>query len=153
MASWLESPPPDPAAVRDLLDGSRSAYSVERLLRAGDGSALAVKLDWSVLRARAGAAVGLACFVTDVSVQAAAAAALDAARARAEVVWDRAPVGIIEGTPDGVIKSLNDATVAMLGWSREELVGSRAAVPADPDSTPEINAGGDPASRRQDVHR
>jgi diguanylate cyclase (GGDEF)-like protein/PAS domain S-box-containing protein len=135
------SPAPNPEAVTELLTGLRPSYTAERLLAAGDGSPLPVKLDWSVTRDVGGTVEGLVCFVTDVSAQAATAAALDDARQAAEVLWDRAPVGIIEGSPDGVISRVNDAALTMLGRTREELLGSHAAALADPAYAPTISAG------------
>lgn len=57
------------------------------------------------------------------------------------MLWNRAPVGIVEATPAGVITSVNDALLSMLGRTREALVGAQAATLADPRFTPEISAG------------
>ena len=136
-----DSPPAQPEAVRDLLSGARATYSVDRLLRGRDGAPLAVKLDWSVVRDRRGQPAALACFVTDVSSQAATAASLEAARGQADVLWDRAPIGIIEGSPDGVITRVNDMALAMLGYRREDLLGTPVAELAEATYAPCIAAG------------
>lgn len=133
-----DSAPADPAAVADLLAGRRSSYSVERLLRGPDGTGLAVKTDWALVRGREGRVDVLVCAVTDVSVMARTAEELRQARERADVLWQVAPVGILECGPDGVIGAANPALGALLGRRPDELVGMLVGQLSDPDGAPAI---------------
>ncbi len=136
-----DSPPPDVAAVQEMVSGVRASHSAVRLLRAADGSPLPVKLDWAAIAGPSGAVRHLACVVTDVSEQARTAAELVWARERSEVLWQQASIGVIEGTPDGIITSVNDALAALLGYRPQDLVGTPASALADPAYAPEISVG------------
>jgi diguanylate cyclase (GGDEF)-like protein/PAS domain S-box-containing protein len=61
------------------------------------------------------------------------------ARERADVLWQQASIAVIEGTPDGIITTVNDSLAALLGHRPEDLVGAPASALADPAFTPEIN--------------
>jgi diguanylate cyclase (GGDEF)-like protein/PAS domain S-box-containing protein len=136
-----DSPVADPAAVQDLVGGVRASYSVLRLLRAPDGSPLAVKLDWAPVVAVSGAVTHVVCVVTDVSEQARDAVELVRARERAEALWQQASIGVVEGTTDGVITAVNATFARMVGYGPEELVGTLASALADPAYTAEIAVG------------
>ena len=155
-----DSPLPDPSAVVDLCAGRRSSYSVDRLLRGPTGSALPVQMDWAVVRGETGEAQVLMCAVTDVSGHARTAAELRRARERAEVLWRRAPIGIIEATPEGVITSVNPALAAVVGRDPDELLGTPANQLGYPADSPAIKAtirelvqsGVDSSAERRYVH-
>ena len=136
-----DSPPPDVAALKDMVAGVRSTHSAARLLRSRDGSPLAVKLDWAAIHDTSGAVTQLACVVTDISEQARTAAEVVRARERAEALWRQASIGVIEGTPDGIITSVNDSFARMVGYRPEDLVGTPASALADPAYGPEISVG------------
>ena len=135
-----DSPPPDPYAVADLQAGRRSSYSVDQVLRGPDGSGLAVKTDWALIRSEADQVEVLMCAVTDVSAHARTTAELRQARERSEVLWRRAPIGIIESTPAGVITFANPALGVMLGRDPNELVGTSASHLCDPADAQAIEA-------------
>ncbi|HSP38869.1 MAG TPA: EAL domain-containing protein [Frankiaceae bacterium] len=135
-----DSAPPDPTAAADLAAGRRSTYSGQRLLQQADGSPLPVQLDWAAIPVDDGGVAELVCVIADVSSLAAAHGELARARERAEVLWQQAPIGVVEGTLDGVITTVNDAFAAMLGYRPEELVGTRAADLADPAARTQIQA-------------
>ncbi len=67
-------------------------------------------------------------------------AELHRARERAEVLRQRAPIGIIEWTPDGVLTSANAAFGAMLGYRPDDLIGRSVSDLADPADLPEVDA-------------
>lgn len=152
-----DGPPPDPSAVADLRAGRRSSYSVDRVLRGPDGAGLPVQTDWAVLRGEAGHVEFLMCAVTDVRAHVRTTAELARAYERIRVLWQRAPIGIIELTPDGVITSANPALGAMLGHDPDQLVGSTVGVLADPADTEAIEttlqelvrSGGDTSAERR----
>ncbi len=135
-----DSSPPDTSAVADLQAGRRSSYSADRVLRGPDGSGLAVQTDWAPIRGETGQVDALVCAVTDVNVNARTTAGLRRARERADVLWRRAPVGIIESTRDGVIISANPALGAMVGRHPDELIDTSVGQLAEPADAPAIEA-------------
>lgn len=81
---------------------------------------------------------GLVCIVTDVSGQSELRAELQRARARAEVLWRGAPLGLVEASPDGTVLAANEYFAHLLGYEREELVGRHASTLAAPQQAQQV---------------
>jgi PAS domain S-box-containing protein len=77
---------------------------------------------------------------TNMTIQEIANAELQQAQVRAEVLWQRAPIGLIEATPEGVITSVNEALAAMLGYRTEDFVGKLVEELAEPTYAAAIKA-------------
>jgi PAS domain S-box-containing protein len=133
---------PDGAAVvieglDELAAGTRDGLTGEAVLSRADGSGVPVRLDWGVVRAQDGRPQRLVCVVTDLTEQILLRAELDRARERAEVLWHKAPVGIIECSADGTVLFANASFAELLGYQPEELVGVDGRSLAVPDSPPD----------------
>ncbi len=121
-----DSPPPQPAAVEDLIAGRRDSYSVQRLLETASGSALPVQLDWVHVQDPDQGSL-LMCVVTDVSVSVAANAELLRARselvrrqALTDAVLETVDVGIVFCEADGSNPVRNRAHRKLLGFSERQ---------------------------------
>ncbi|MCW2778189.1 MAG: hypothetical protein JWN17_1914, partial [Frankiales bacterium] len=136
-----DSPGADPAALAELAAGRRAGLVGHRLLAHAAGHAVPVQLDWGVVTDEGGRARSLVCVVTDVTEQHALRTQLELARERAEVLWRQAPIGVVEGTPDGTVLGTNAAFAQLLGYTPEELVGTPASALAAPEQAGEIRAG------------
>ncbi len=128
-------PPGGLERTRALFDRVRSGSAVTGyswdLLR-HDGTVVAVEVNAAAISYGGSDAVQVE--LRDVTVQQRAAEALRRSEHRFRTLFDRSPVGMAELLPDGTVVDVNAQLCRMLGYSREELIGTSAGdLLVDPD--------------------
>ena len=131
----------DAALLADLRKGLRASLRGAALLAHADGHPVPVRMDWAAVADRDGVAVGLTCVLTDQTTEMRVRAELQEARERAEAMFDRIPIGMIEGDATGTVLQVNEAFCRMLGYRADELVGTRATRLAAPQDSAAAQAG------------
>ncbi len=109
-----------------------------RVFRHAEGHQIHVRARTAMVHDSSGTPVGVLGVFWDVSRQKEVEEDLRAAVERATVLWEHAPVGVIEGTPEGEITFVNPQMATMLQREAADLIGTQAAALADPTFSAEI---------------
>jgi diguanylate cyclase (GGDEF)-like protein/PAS domain S-box-containing protein len=130
-----------PEDLERLLSAEVETAHTSGTVRRRNGDAVPVAAQWTAVADRSGRPRELLLALTDLSHQERAERALLAALERNEMLLAHAPIGIVEGTADGIITQVNPAYAALIGYTQEELIGTRADRLADPSELPLIAQG------------
>jgi PAS domain S-box-containing protein len=110
-------------ALTDLLAG-RADYDIAfEIRRASDGAARHVRSLAALLRNTAGEPVAVIGTLQDVTREKENALALEAALARARMLFEQAADAILLGDGRGKITTVNERAVELTGYTREEIAG------------------------------
>ncbi|MDQ5978503.1 MAG: hypothetical protein QG602_1477 [Verrucomicrobiota bacterium] len=127
------------ALYRQLAESAKNDAVVEFRIEAKGGRPIWVEQSTVVQRDRDGRVAGYRNFLRDITERRAAEAALRESEAMFKGVFDASPIPIILlSYPEGRIQAMNQASVSVFGFSREEVVGK---------TTSELNVWSDPAER------
>jgi diguanylate cyclase (GGDEF)-like protein/PAS domain S-box-containing protein len=132
----LADGPADVRAVRDRFLGSQHDSPFLATGRRHDGQTFQVAVTTGVRRDEAGGLLGTSMVLRDVTRESARRRELSEAFARSRARFDQSALPQALLDVDGRFVEVNDAGCALLGWSREELVGrdsSELIHAADPD--------------------
>jgi PAS domain S-box-containing protein len=116
--TWIS--PQDEATAREQL-GRTGFWHGENIHLKRSGEAIQVESTVSVLKDRAGDAVGLLAIIRDITQRKEAEAALRKSEARLRSLFEANLVGLLYAHIDGRFVNANDKFLELVGYSREEL--------------------------------
>ena len=147
--SFAESSHPDDLEpglerLQQLRQGKLDSYFVERRFIRRDGETIWTSSSISLVRDHEGEPLYFVAQLQDISEQKRAEQALVEANTRFRGAFEDAPIGMVMATLDNHVLDANPVLCAMLGWTREELLGKPIADITRPD---------DPVLSLEDVER
>jgi PAS domain S-box-containing protein len=128
--------------LRHVIAGEESRHKGEYRLKKRDGSVVWTSLTFSLIRDLEGRPLQLA-IIEDLSEEKRLALALEASERRFARLRESGLLGIFHERPDGVTESANDAFLAMVGYTREEVEDGKlrsAIFTGDPADVAEAKA-------------
>jgi PAS domain S-box-containing protein len=135
------SDPEERQRFRQAIEKTGAVQDYEVLLRKKDGALMDCLINASVRRGPDGSVLGYQGTIRDVSEQKRVLAAFRANEARLRYLFENAPVGIFQSTPDGRLLSVNRRFAAMFGFSSpQEAVSQVKDVASDLYVHPEHRA-------------
>jgi diguanylate cyclase len=123
----------DRELFRELLEGSRSEYRINKRYRRKDGRIVRGQLTVSLLSADDGSSYALG-IVEDVTERVAAQEALERERAYLEHLFDSSPEGVVLVDEEDRVVRINPAFTGLFGYEPDEVTGRRLGdliIPAD----------------------
>lgn len=123
---------PGRSILAQVLETGEPVREAERDVERADGSRITVSLNIDLLRNARGDVVGVVSCFRDITDRKRMDAALEESRRRAleqeqrlAATYEHASIGISEIAPDGRILRVNEAVVAITGYSREHLLSQK----------------------------
>jgi PAS domain S-box-containing protein len=110
------------AQFRELVEGKADRYSAERRLLRSDGKQVWLSVVSSAVRDRRGKFLYAVSVLDDITERKLAAEALSESQQRLAATYEQVTIGISEADADGNFLRVNEASCALTGFSREELL-------------------------------
>src|SRR5579864_976868 len=128
----IDGKPLQRSELAEVLATGKPARDVERIVKRMDGVEVIVSLNIDPLRNAKGELIGAVNCFLDITERKRTDAALDHSRKltleqeqRLAATYEHAAIGISEVAPDGRFLRVNEAILAITGYSREHLLASR----------------------------
>ncbi len=158
VTSWTDYIHPDDLdrvirGIRKVIDQGGHGWSDEYRFRRRDGSYAHVLDRGYILRDAHGKPARMIGAMQDVTERTHAAEALRTSEARYRTLFDYAPDGILIATPRGYYLDANRSICRMLGYARDELIGSHASDIVAPTEIQHIEPALNVINSRLDYHR
>ena len=129
--------PEDRALDRDLflelVAGQRDQYLIEKRYIRRDGSVFWGRINFALVRDALGEPLYIVGMIEDINEEKAAQQTLAESEARFRAMFENSAVGMGLMSLDRVVIDSNPAMCAMLGYTREELIGQSPAMVTHPD--------------------
>ena len=130
----------DLTEFRQLIEGERSSYRIQKRYLCRDGSVLWGQLTVSMVRDPAGPPQYALGMVEDITEQRRTAAALASSERRFRELFQNSPDAVFVESYDGTILDVNPAACELHGMTREELIGKDVMETIPPENRGQARA-------------
>lgn len=120
----------------ELVEGKRDQYLTEKRYIRKDGSIFWGRINFALVRGENGQPLYIVGIIEDISEEKEAIRTLAESEARFRAMFENSAVGMGVMSLDRVVLDSNPAMCAMLGYSREELVGQSPSMVTYPEDFP-----------------